>query len=219
MNATLFDLPEALYANINGTTYLLQPISDPYNLFSFDVVNEQVAVIPASLTWPQFLTYLAASIVVVLIGGMMSGLTVGYMSLDELSLKIKIYVGTPSEQRDAKKILPLIKKHHYLLVTLLFANAAAMEALPLFLDKLMPGYVAVLVSVTAVLVFGEVIPQALCTGPYKLRIAAAFVEPIRMVMYILFLVAYPMAKLLDKVIGEGDMLRQSYVETASIIET
>jgi len=33
-----------------------------------------------------------------------------------------------------------------------------MEALPLFLDKMMPEYLAIIVSVTAVLFFGEVIP-------------------------------------------------------------
>ena len=52
-----------------------------------------------------------------------------------------------------------------MLVTLLFLNALCMEALPLFLDKLLPAAVAVLVSVTAVLTFGEIVPQALCTGP------------------------------------------------------
>jgi len=61
--------------------------------------------------------------------------------------------------------LPILENHHWLLVTLLLCNAAAMEALPLFLDKMMPGYLAIIVSVTAVLFFGEVIPQALCTGP------------------------------------------------------
>lgn len=42
-----------------------------------------------------------------------------------------------------------------LLVTLLLANAACMEALPLFLEHLMPDYLAIIVSVTAVLFFGE----------------------------------------------------------------
>lgn len=45
-----------------------------------------------------------------------------------------------------------------MLVTLLLANAAAMEALPLFLDALMPAVMAVIISVTAVLFFGEIIP-------------------------------------------------------------
>ena len=48
-----------------------------------------------------------------------------------------------------------MKRHHLLLVTLLLANAACMEALPIFLEHLMPGWLAIIVSVTAVLFFGE----------------------------------------------------------------
>jgi metal transporter CNNM len=35
-----------------------------------------------------------------------------------------------------------------------------MEALPIFLDKLVPEYLAIILSVTFVLIFGEIIPQA-----------------------------------------------------------
>ena len=42
-------------------------------------------------------------------------------------------------------------------MTLLLSNAAAMEALPIFLDKICPSpLVAILLSVTLVLFFGEV---------------------------------------------------------------
>lgn len=95
----------------------------------------------------------------------MSGLTVGYLSIDKLDLEIKKAIGTPSEKKAASVILPILKKHHYLLVTLLLANATAMEALPIFLDALVPSFYAVLISVTAVLFFGEIIPQAICIGP------------------------------------------------------
>ncbi len=37
------------------------------------------------------------------------------------------------------------------------------QALPLFLDRLMDPLSSVLLSVTAVLLFGEIIPQALCS--------------------------------------------------------
>jgi metal transporter CNNM len=52
-----------------------------------------------------------------------------------------------------------------LLVTLLLSNAFAMEALPIYLDAIVPSFWAIIISVTAVLFFGEVIPQAVCTGP------------------------------------------------------
>ena len=58
----------------------------------------------------------------------------------------------------AQVIFPILKRHHYLLVTLLLSNATAMEALPIFLDKLVPSFWAVMISVTMVLFFGEIIP-------------------------------------------------------------
>ena len=36
----------------------------------------------------------------------------------------------------------------------------------------MPEYLAVIISVSLVLMFGEILPQAYCTGPYQLQIAA-----------------------------------------------
>lgn len=45
-------------------------------------------------------------------------------------------MGTVEECRQASVVLPLIQRHHYLLVTLLLYNSAANETLPLFLDKL-----------------------------------------------------------------------------------
>jgi hypothetical protein len=53
-------------------------------------------------------------------------------------------------------ILPVVKEQHQLLVTLLLCNAAAMEALPIFLDTMFNEVVAVILSVTFVLAFGEV---------------------------------------------------------------
>jgi CBS domain containing-hemolysin-like protein len=37
-----------------------------------------------------------------------------------------------------------------------------MEALPIFLDRLLNPVAAVVISVTAILLFGEIIPQAVC---------------------------------------------------------
>ena len=94
-------------------------------------------------------------IVLVLFAGMMSGLTMGLMSLDMTNLKIIAKSGDSRTQKYAKRIMPLVRKHHLLLVTLLTANAIAMEALPLFLDRLVGPFFAIVLSVTLVLFFGE----------------------------------------------------------------
>jgi metal transporter CNNM len=41
-----------------------------------------------------------------------------------------------------------------LLSTLLLSNALALEALPIFLDKIVPAYAAVFISTAAVVIFG-----------------------------------------------------------------
>jgi ankyrin repeat/SOCS box protein 13/metal transporter CNNM len=109
--------------------------------------------------WAYLLTYGA----LVLFTGLMSGLTMGLLSLDIMSLEVLKRGGKTHQQRYAARILQLVRRHHLLLVTLLLANAVAVEAMPIFLAKITTEVVAVIVSVIAVLVFGEVVPQAICT--------------------------------------------------------
>lgn len=99
----------------------------------------------------------------VLTAGLMSGLTLGLMSLDKVDMEVLKRSGTEREKKLAQRIAPIISNQHFLLVTLLLINALAMEALPLVLDTLADPVTAIVISVTAVLLFGEIIPQAVCT--------------------------------------------------------
>ncbi|XP_022874732.1 DUF21 domain-containing protein At4g14240-like [Olea europaea var. sylvestris] len=149
--------------------------------------------------------YAGISCVLVLFAGIMSGLTLGLMSLGLVELEILQRSGTTSEKKQAAKILPVVQKQHQLLVTLLLCNAASMEALPIYLDKLFNPYVAIILSVTFVLAFGEVIPQAICTR-YGLAVAANFVWLVRILMIICYPIAYPIGKILDCVLGHNEAL-------------
>lgn len=60
--------------------------------------------------------------------------------------------------------LQVLAHPHHLLVTLLLTNALAMEALPIFLDRLLNPVAAILISVTAILFFGEV--RSLASRPW-----------------------------------------------------
>uniref|UniRef100_A0A1S4CD91 DUF21 domain-containing protein At4g14240-like n=1 Tax=Nicotiana tabacum TaxID=4097 RepID=A0A1S4CD91_TOBAC len=71
--------------------------------------------------------YAGISCFLVLFAGIMSGLTLGLMSLGLVDLEILQRSGTPSEKKQAATILPVVQKQHQLLVTLLLCNAAAME--------------------------------------------------------------------------------------------
>ena len=145
------------------------------------------------------------ALVCVLMAALAAGLTMGLLSLDPLMLRIKMRAGTTEEERNqAKKLLGLVEQHHLLLVTLLLLNSMANEALPLFLDKLVPSYVAVILSVTLVLFFGEIIPSAVFTGPNQLNIASMLSPLVRVFMCLLLPLSYPIAKLLDAVLHEDE---------------
>lgn len=141
-------------------------------------------------------------IFLMLMSGVFSGLVLGLVSLDLTILKVLKDAGTPKIKKYATKISPLVERHHLLLVTLLLANAIAMEALPLCLDRVSDPVTAILVSVTTVLFFGEVIPQAVCSR-YGLTIGATLTPLVYFLMGLFFVVAYPISKLLDVLLGKG----------------
>ena len=58
------------------------------------------------------------------------------ISLDTMEMEIKARSGTDIEKKQAAAVLPLITQHHWLLVSLLLWNAAAMEILPIYLSNL-----------------------------------------------------------------------------------
>ncbi|OMO55070.1 hypothetical protein CCACVL1_27400 [Corchorus capsularis] len=159
--------------------------------------------IPFGSAW--WFIYAGISCFLVLFAGIMSGLTLGLMSLGLVELEILQRSGTPSEKKQAAAILPVVQKQHQLLVTLLLCNAAAMEALPIYLDKLFNQYLAIILSVTFVLFFGEVIPQAICTR-YGLAVGANFVGLVRVLMILCYPIAYPIGKILDWVLGHNEAL-------------
>lgn len=154
------------------------------------------------LTWYEYITYSGISLGLVCMGGLMSGLTLGLLSLDQVSIKILKKTGTDAEKKYARRLLPILKHHHWLLVTLLLWNAAAMEALPIFLDKIVPEYLAIILSVTFVLIFGEVIPQA-AISRFGLAVGGNLHWLVWILIFIGSPISWPISKLLDLVLGEN----------------
>ncbi|GAA0172281.1 ion channel [Lithospermum erythrorhizon] len=150
----------------------------------------------------NFFIHILIIVFLVVFAGMMSGLTLGLMSLSLVDLEVLAKSGTPKDRRHAEKILPVVKNQHLLLCTLLICNAAAMEALPIFLDGLVTSWGAILISVTLILLFGEIIPQSVCSR-YGLAIGATVSPLVRVLVWICFPVAYPISKVLDYLLGQG----------------
>ncbi|GAB4826311.1 hypothetical protein Ancab_009176 [Ancistrocladus abbreviatus] len=151
---------------------------------------------------PKFWIYLMTSVALVCFAGLMSGLTLGLMSLSLVDLEVLVKAGQPEDRKNAAKILPIVKKQHLLLCTLLIYNAMAMEALPIFLDSILPAWLAILISVTLILAFGEIIPQAVCSR-YGLSVGAKLSVLVRLLVIVLWPISYPISKFLDWLLGKG----------------
>ncbi|GAA6017934.1 hypothetical protein JCM10207_002711, partial [Rhodosporidiobolus poonsookiae] len=146
---------------------------------------------------------LALSAGLVLLGGVFAGLTLGLMGLDLVNLQVLSTSGEEHERRDAAKVMRLLEKgRHWVLVVLLLSNVVVNESLPIFLDSILGGGVgAIVLSTTLIVIFGEIIPQSICAR-YGLRIGAVAAPFVLALMYIEFPIAYPIAKLLDRLLGE-----------------
>ncbi|XVF53527.1 hypothetical protein PTKIN_Ptkin05aG0106100 [Pterospermum kingtungense] len=162
----------------------------------------------------MFWAYLVVCVALVSFAGLMSGLTLGLMSLSLVDLEVVIKAGEPQDRKNAEKILPIVKNQHLLLCTLLIGNALAMEALPIFLDSLLSEWCAILISVTLILAFGEIIPQAVCSR-YGLSVGAKLSVLVRFIVIVLYPVAYPISKLLDLLLGKrhSALLRRAELKT------
>ncbi|CAN1284698.1 DUF21 domain-containing protein At2g14520 [Linum perenne] len=150
----------------------------------------------------EFFLQIVIIVLLVVFAGLMSGLTLGLMSMSLVDLEVVAKSGKPKDRKYAERILPVVRNQHLMLCTLLICNAAAMEALPIFLDKLVTALGAVLISVTLLLLFGEILPQAFCSR-YGLAIGSTVAPFVRVLVWICFPVAYPISKLLDYVLGHG----------------
>ncbi|XP_059453223.1 DUF21 domain-containing protein At1g47330 [Corylus avellana] len=162
----------------------------------------------------QFFLYVLVIIGLVCFAGIMAGLTLGLMSLGLVDLEVLIKSGRPKDRLYAAKIFPVVKNQHLLLCTLLIGNALAMETLPIFLDKLVPPWAAILISVTLILMFGEIMPQAVCTR-YGLKVGATMAPLVRVLLWLFFPISYPISKVLDWMLGKGHavLLRRAELQT------
>jgi CBS domain containing-hemolysin-like protein len=125
------------------------------------------------------------------------------MALDETTLEVIRNSGTAQQRRYAEKIAPLRRDGYMLLVTLLLASTIINETIPLVADRfLATGWEAVLLSTVLLLLFGEILPQAICTK-YGLVIGGRMVWLVRLSQFVLFPIAYPAARLLERLLGQA----------------
>jgi metal transporter CNNM len=138
-----------------------------------------------------------------------SGLTLGLMSLDVMGLQIVIESGnreeaSKQERRDAElaqNIVPFRKRGNLLLCTLLFGNVAVNCILSIVMADLTSGPAGFLISTLAIVILGEVLPQAVCSR-HPLAIGSACIPIVYIFVIVTFVISYPMSLMLDAMLGE-----------------
>ncbi|XP_060764953.1 metal transporter CNNM4 isoform X1 [Neoarius graeffei] len=180
----------------------------------FRVVEEKSSLLPL---WLQIILVSC----LLLLSGMFSGLNLGLMALDPMELRIVQSCGTDKEKRYARKIEPIRRKGNYLLCSLLLGNVLVNTTLTILLDDLIgSGFGAIVASTVGIVIFGEIVPQALCSR-HGLAVGANTILLTKFFMLLTFPLSFPISKLLDCVLGQeiGTVYnREKLVEMLKVTE-
>ena len=130
-----------------------------------------------------------------------SGLNLGLLSLNKTDLKIISNTGTDIERKYAKAIYPVRVHGNYLLCSILLGNVLVNSIFTILLDDMSSGMVAVVVSTLAIVICGEICPQAVCSR-HGLAIGAKTIYVTKTVMVLTAPLAWPLSRLLDWILGE-----------------
>ncbi|MGC1176641.1 MAG: CNNM domain-containing protein [Candidatus Saccharimonadales bacterium] len=150
--------------------------------------------------------------ILILFSAVCSGLNIALMSLDLPDLRRKARLGN----RQAKRVLPLRQHTHLTLASILLTNVAAVSATSLVLEERFNGWLAGLISTLLIVVFGEIMPQALF-AKNPLSWTSRFAPILRGMIIVTYVVSKPLQLLLDKLFPRQRARLQSRQELGLLI--
>uniref|UniRef100_A0A3Q2GJ99 Metal transporter n=1 Tax=Cyprinodon variegatus TaxID=28743 RepID=A0A3Q2GJ99_CYPVA len=218
VNLTIKQLRKSEMSKVFGLC-VLQPQEQKWILLDDNdgrlrVVEEEKSLLPI---WLQVILICC----LLVLSGMFSGLNLGLMALDPMELRIVQSCGTEKEKKYARKIEPIRRKGNYLLCSLLLGNVLVNTTLTILLDDLTKsGLGAVVASTVGIVIFGEIVPQALCSR-HGLAVGANTIMLTKLFMLLTFPLSWPISKLLDCVLGQeiGTVYnREKLVEMLKVTE-
>ena len=140
------------------------------------------------------------------LSGCFSGLNLGVLGLDTKDLELMMegpYESKEDEKEGAhaRKLLPLRKRGNLLLCAILLGNVMVNSLLSILMADIAGGAVALIASTALIVVFGEIVPQAICSR-HGVKAGAYLSWLLWATIVVTFIFAFPIAAILDKVLGE-----------------
>ena len=152
------------------------------------------------------------SLFLIFCSAIFSGLTLGYFSLDLASLRRKAAHG----DKQALAIYPLRARGNLLLTTLLLGNVTVNTILSVYLGSLISGVFASILATGLIFLFGEIGPQALFSR-HALAFCSRLAPLTRVLLVLLYPIAFPVAYTLDKLLGHATPAMFSHGEIMQIV--
>lgn len=177
-----------------------EDISDPTDPAHQGSVPWLAVVVQSSILplWAQIIFI----VLLMVLSGLFSGLNLGLMALDPTTLKIIAESGSKRQRIYAKLIYRVRKHGNYLLCTLLLGNVLVNSSLTVLLDSVLPGGIyAIIASTLTIVMFGEIIPQAICSR-HGLVVGAWTIPLTFFFMIITFPISFPLSVILNLVLGK-----------------
>jgi CBS domain containing-hemolysin-like protein len=128
----------------------------------------------------------------VLASAICSGLNIAVMALDIGDLRRKAKLGN----KQARRVLPLRRNTHLTLASILVTNVAAISASSLVLEHRFNGWIAGFISTILIVIFGEIMPQALFAKD-PLAWTSRFAPVLHGMRFITYPLSKPLQILLD----------------------
>lgn len=131
-------------------------------------------------------------LLLVMFSAICSGLNIAVMALDPNELLRKAKLGN----KQARRVLPLRQRTHLTLASILLVNVAAVSATSLVLEQRLNGWLAGLLATLLIVIFGEIVPQALFARN-PLAWTSRFSPLLKLMIAATYIISRPLQLLLD----------------------
>lgn len=158
------------------------------------------------------MTYVVVAVLITF-SALFSGLTLGLMGLSAHELKRKMDLGN----KDASLVYKVRRRGNLLLTTLLIGNVGVNSILSIYLGSMVSGLLAVIASTGLIVIFGEIIPQAVFSR-FALSLGAKVAWLVQILIWILLPISWPISWILNKTLGDELPTIYSKQELMRIVE-